>query len=554
MGCFCMNRRSIRRSVNINLAFILITFMIVLTIASLTLGKRQILNMADSQLLDSARSVAEKMALLRATEDSRKFEAKLDYYLSAQRSDFLNERGYHLGQVFIRDDGTLSKVYGAAEGMSLDAEALNEMLQNKQGTRTIEITGAAFHLAYSYFPEQKILVVLLLKETELLKPVYQLAGIISLLAVVSLLMAYFILQRRLSAVINPIIDMAARAERIHNGNWDETFEIRSGFLELDILNDSLQDMVQSSNAFIAEIAQSAVELRTVSSSLSSKTGEIDKAALGIADQFASITVFLDKQIQSLENMHRLQGELGSWVDRIRDKSTAGKKLSAAMLDLADHNQQARKELLISIHRIELSVDETRSSLAELSQNLLEIDRINSTTGEIAGRTNLLALNASIEAARAGKAGQGFSVVADEIKRLAEEASHSSNRAGKLVAEVVNSYKSLENRMEEMFEALKPGVSQIHEMGQGLQNINTAIESNEGSIDEMYRAGMEINSVGKSLLKEFSIIREMGEAIRELVGCIKNLAISQTEYTRTTFDQARQLASMAEGLDEMASSR
>lgn len=549
-----MNRRSIRRSVNINLAFILITFMIVLIIASLTLGKQQILNMADSQLLDSSRSVVEKMALLRATEDSRKFDAKLDYYLSAQRSDFLNERGYHLGQVFIRDDGTLSKVYGVQEEVVLDASALNEMLQSKQGTRTMEIAGATFHLAYSYFPEQRLLVVLLLKEAELLKPVYQMAGIISLLAVVSMLMAYFILQRRLSAVINPIIDMAARAERIHSGNWDETFEIRSGFLELDILNDSLQNMLQSSNAFIAEIAQSAVELRTVSSSLSSKTGEIDSAALGIADQFASITVFLDKQFQSLENMHRLQSELNSWVDRIRDKSTAGKKLSAALMELADHNQQARKGLLNTLHRIESSVAETRSSLARLSQNLVEIDRINSTTGEIAGRTNLLALNASIEAARAGEAGQGFSVVAEEIKRLAEEASRSSSRAGKLVAEVAESYRGLENRMEEMFEALKPGVSQIHEMGQGLQNMNAAVQSNEGSIDEMYQAGLEINSVGKGLLKEFCIIREMGESIRELVGCIKNLAISQTEYTRTTFDQARQLASMAEGLDEMASSR
>jgi|GEM_PF-4540796 methyl-accepting chemotaxis protein len=184
----------------------------------------------------------------------------------------------------------------------------------------------------------------------------------------------------------------------------------------------------------------------------------------------------------------------------------------------------------------------------------EIDRINSTTGEIAGKTNLLALNASIEAARAGEAGRGFSIVADEIKRLAQEAAHSSSRAGSLVAEVAESYRDLESRMEEMFEALRPGIAQIHEMGQGLQNINAAIEGNERSIDEMYQAGMEINSVGKRLLQEFNNIREMSEAIRELVGYMKNLAISQTEHTRTTFDQARQLARMAEGLDETASSK
>jgi len=549
-----MNRRSIRRSVNMNLAFILIVFMTVLTIASLTLGKRQILNMADSQLLDSARSVVEKMALLQATEDSRKFDAKLDYYLTSQRSDFLNERGYRLGQVFIREDGTLSKVYGAPEGMSLNAQDLNEMLQNKQGTRTIEINGGAYHLAYSYFSERKTLVVLLIKEHELLKPVYQLAGIIGFLAIISLLLAYFMLQHRLSAVINPIIDMAARAERIHHGDWEESFVSHSGFSELDSLNDSLQDMLKSLKEFVAEIAQSAVELRSFSYSLSSKTGEIDKAARGIADQFVNITVFLDKQIQSLENMHHMQNELGSRVDKIRDRSAAGKKLSAAMLGLADQNQQAREELLAHLHGIESSAGETRASLAKLSQNLLEIDRINSTTGEIAGKTNLLALNASIEAARAGEAGRGFSIVADEIKRLAQEAAHSSSRAGSLVAEVAESYRDLESRMEEMFEALRPGIAQIHEMGQGLQNINAAIEGNERSIDEMYQAGMEINSVGKRLLQEFNNIREMSEAIRELVGYMKNLAISQTEHTRTTFDQARQLARMAEGLDETASSK
>ena len=166
----------------------------------------------------------------------------------------------------------------------------------------------------------------------------------------------------------------------------------------------------------------------------------------------------------------------------------------------DQNEKALDETLSIIMNIKNSIEDTFKSTEELEQKSKEVDEILTIIGDISQQTNLLALNASIEAARAGEYGKGFSVVADEIRKLAEGTNNSLTQVSAIVGELKNKINLVEKQMAENNEKAQAGNNLLNETAKGLNNMTSDLKMFSNNILEVNKASDKMLTETKNVVK------------------------------------------------------
>src|SRR5579883_96827 len=144
--------------------------------------------------------------------------------------------------------------------------------------------------------------------------------------------------------------------------------------------------------------------------------------------------------------------------------------------VAQSGGQAVQDTISSMSRIQEQVASSSAKVAELGAKGQEIGAIIETIDQIAEQTNLLALNAAIEAARAGEHGKGFAVVADEVRKLAERATQATKEIGSLIGSVRSGVDDAVTAMEAATREVRAGATQSQEAGTALAQILQAAQS------------------------------------------------------------------------------
>lgn len=170
------------------------------------------------------------------------------------------------------------------------------------------------------------------------------------------------------------------------------------------------------------------------------------------------------------------------------------------INATDHNEKALDETLSIIMNIKNSIEDTFKSTEELEQKSKEVDEILTIIGDISQQTNLLALNASIEAARAGEYGKGFSVVADEIRKLAEGTNNSLTQVSGIVGELKNKINLVEKQMAENNEKAQAGNNLLNETAKGLNNMTSDLKMFSNNILEVNKASDKMLAETKNVVK------------------------------------------------------
>lgn len=238
-------------------------------------------------------------------------------------------------------------------------------------------------------------------------------------------------------VVGYMISPLKRAQKVVKGvveNRDLTTRIPSGRCEIGLL---LNDF----NALLAELQNSISSASKTSIENSSIASELDSTSMVISDRALDSSKTVDHITKSTDEASAVLNEM-----------------EIALVDVSSKVDLAVSELSHSKHEVQIvsNMVETSAQLQyELSRNLVELsseaDRVKdvlSVIGDIADQTNLLALNAAIEAARAGEHGRGFAVVADEVRKLAERTQKSLSETTITIASIVQSINDVASQMQE----------------------------------------------------------------------------------------------------------
>jgi methyl-accepting chemotaxis protein len=248
-------------------------------------------------------------------------------------------------------------------------------------------------------------------------------------------------------------------------------------------NDTLGKLVQAVNKMLDDFGLMLTEVKQIGLSVSSSATEI----LAAAEQIA---VGSQRQADEITNTSSAVEEMAASMNQVSRNAEASADAARRALDMAGHGDKSVRDTSEAMSRIDSAVQQTAEKMRLLGIRSSEISEIIDLINDIAAQTNLLALNAAIEAAHAGEAGLGFSVVADEIRKLAERSARATRDVGNLI-------KSIQTETSEALTAMEVGMKEVRggsylatQASNALQDISEAVRQSSELIEEISAASEE----------------------------------------------------------------
>ncbi|GHV40801.1 methyl-accepting chemotaxis protein [Spirochaetia bacterium] len=363
-----------------------------------------------------------------------------------------------------------------------------------------------------------------------------LLGVIS--AIVVAVVIYFVV----NAITKPIVKVADTLKDISEGEGDltKTVELNS--------KDEVGDLARYFNAtlgkirdLVASIKKQAAALFDIGNDLSANMTETAAAINEITANIQSIKGRVLNQSASVTETNATMEQMTVNIDKLNghvEKQTGSVSRSSSAIEEMLANIQSVTTTLVkngdNVHALSEAAEVGRSGLQEVSTDIQEISReseglleINSVMENIASQTNLLSMNAAIEAAHAGEAGKGFAVVADEIRKLAESSSTQSKTISTVLKKIKSSIDKITTSTDSVlnkFEAIDGGVKTVSEQE---LNIRSAMEEQGQGSQQILESIGQLNEVTQ-MVKNGS--EEMLEGSRQVISEGKNLEMATQEIT------------------------
>jgi methyl-accepting chemotaxis protein len=349
------------------------------------------------------------------------------------------------------------------------------------------------------------------EETAKIKTKSILIAIVAMLLIVGVAIAFTL--RAVARISASIRDIEAGIGAMKDG--DLTRELKSGSSdEIGALGVNLGSFKRDLSSSISEIQSVSAENIAMKESLVTTAEEASSSAKGIGDNVIAIS---DKMTTLDTNLGTATGAvdgIGERIvglnDRISDQmamveeSTASVTEMIASIDsvakIADQRQVAMDKLVGTVAASGGKMSSTFDQIKRINESVDSVKEIIAIIGNISSQTNLLAMNAAIEAAHAGDAGRGFSVVADEIRKLAEASSTNSKEIGSILKEIVG-------RIDE-------AASSGSETNAAFQAIDTEVKELRGSLAEIFSNMSELRAGGDQILQAMTELREASMAVKD----------------------------------------
>lgn len=236
--------------------------------------------------------------------------------------------------------------------------------------------------------------------------------------------------------------------------------------------------------------------------------EVTRAAQNTASNSASVAENSNRQTTLSQDTALAAQDMADSIARVGDNITHMVAAADQASERARHGQTVVGDATQGIQAISRTVLETAQVVSNLGRQSEEIGRIVSVIKDIADQTNLLALNAAIEAARAGEQGRGFAVVADEVRKLAERTASATNEISSTIQNIQQETARAVAAMEQGSQEVNQGVEMAQQVGQAIVSINEVVSSLSAMIHDIDRIRAEQEIASRSIAGRVEEIHRM----------------------------------------------
>lgn len=294
----------------------------------------------------------------------------------------------------------------------------------------------------------------------------------------------------------------------------------------------------------ATLVDIAKKLSNVSTSTKQNIQLIGTTSNELNTTFSELAKGIETQADSINNMGKSTGDVSSKVESLAKTTSEMSSISNSTVEVVKSGNTNTVKLNSSMEEVYTIINLTVNLMEDLNKQTQHIGSVLTTIREIAEQTNLLSLNASIEAARAGEHGKGFTVVADEIRQLANNSSEST----KEIAEVL---QKIQDRSREVFEKVTVGQKTIHTSKKVVDTVNDSFVEIIGNTEKVVSQAGNTDLMAGSLLE---IYLEMNDKVQMISQITEESTASVQEVVASVSEQVQKINDVVgsiENLDALA---
>ncbi|MFD1065997.1 methyl-accepting chemotaxis protein [Oceanobacillus locisalsi] len=352
----------------------------------------------------------------------------------------------------------------------------------------------------------------------------------------------------IQSILRPINGLKKRAKIISTGDLTKEIRVTKND-EIGQLGTAFNEMQHSLRELIRDVEMNAQQVAASAQELTANADQMTSSSEQVSLAVQEVSSSAENQLDGAEDSVNALEEVSTGVEKIVNSATTVSGYVKQMNEQADVGGQAVNNTLNQMTSIQSSVEETNQDIDSLLERSKEVSTILNVITDISEQTNLLALNAAIEAARAGEHGKGFAVVADEVRKLAEQSKTSASEISVIVQGIQDDVQKAVEKMGRVTDSVHDGLDVSYD---AIDKFGEIIRTSETIRPQME----EVTATSEQMA---ALVEQVNTTANHLATIARNNAASSEEVAASTEEQlasmeeisasAKSLSSMAEELTE-----
>ncbi|MBI5886444.1 MAG: methyl-accepting chemotaxis protein [Deltaproteobacteria bacterium] len=410
---------------------------------------------------------------------------------------------------------------GGISGDAKFANLIDKMLAGSEGTGVFAGDNEDMYLAYKKLSTFGWRVVQIKSYSELLEgssslgAIKQTIAVSAVIAVIAAIIITFIVSNRIT---KPLLALTNAARHVAEGDLSVNLPTITSRDEVASLQYAMQNMMDNLKKMISEIE--------------GISNLVDEASVEIKANTVNMANGMEDQANKSTQIATASEEMSVTINEIARNTTSITETAVTATALAHNGEGIVAKSVEEVKTIAVMVEDLAQNIKTLGGRSEEIGNIIDVINEIAEQTNLLALNAAIEAARAGEQGRGFAVVADEVRRLSERTAKSTLQIDGMVKAIQSEVQSAVKAMSEGTKKAGAGVRLSFEAGKALGEIVESVKELHVKVEQIATATNQLSNVSEQISTDIGMVASVSKDTKDGTEIVIGSASKLTELSKT----------------------
>lgn len=370
-----------------------------------------------------------------------------------------------------------------------------------------------------------------------------------LMTVIALLIVFVSSTIVSKSITIPVKQAASLMNDISNGNLRKESIYYKGKDEIKTLIDSVNKMKENLRHMIRKVTNASENVRNRSEELTISANEVKEGSEQIAITMEELSSGSESQVENASNLVSFADHFTEKIEHVNQNSMDIANQSNDVLTLTEEGNKLMQGSVSQMKMIDQTMKNSITKVQELEEKSKEINKIVQVIHDVADQTNLLSLNASIEAARAGEHGTSFAVVANEIRKLAEQVGSSVLEITDIVQSIQKETNHVVDTLHDGYMEVGNGTKQIEATGQKFERINHAVHDMTSKVQSISASLREVstnsNDMYQTLEEITAVTEEASSGIQQTTASTQQSSSAMEEITKN----ANELSLLSEDLSK-----